>query len=108
MSSKYHQIKKDVEKFLDVDPHRLSTSESLAFTLLDSSEEEEEEEESGRAQWIKLFSRCIWLGHVVLLSLAVFMFALSYFTRLSTLRHVQQFSAYCKSVLSQMSQANIS
>lgn len=38
----------------------------------------------------------IWLIHCVLLLVSFTLFSSAYFTRLSTLRHVKQFSAYCR------------
>jgi hypothetical protein len=95
MGSKYHSVDGD-EKFDDVFiTHRSSTSESLGSTLL------EDEEDSRLTETRKGFNiRWMWLGHVVLLSLSFAMFVGAYYTRLSTLRHVQQFSAYCKCIFS--------
>lgn len=41
-------------------------------------------------------AKWIWLIHAMLLLFSSTLFAGSYYTRLSTLRHVKQFSAYCK------------
>jgi len=88
MASKYHPVGND-EKFDDIFVRRASTSESLGSTLL------EDEEDSRLSEPRKtLNTKWIWLGHVVLLSLSFVMFAGAYFTRISTLRHVKQFSAY--------------
>lgn len=89
MAAKYHPVGDD-EKFHDIEfQQRSSTSESLGSTLL------EDEERPVRLQPQKVFNeKRMWLGHVVLLSLSFSMFAAAYYTRLSTLRHVQQFSAY--------------
>src|SRR4051794_13680051 len=91
MASKYQKIGED-EKFHDVSPHRTSTSESLGSTLL------EDEEDIQHTAPKKAYSpNWMWMVHAVLLSLSFAMFSFSYYTQISTLRHVQQFSAYCKS-----------
>lgn len=38
----------------------------------------------------------MWLVHAVLLTLSFGLFVSAYFTRVSTLTHVQHFSAYCE------------
>jgi len=95
MASKYQPVEID-EKFQDVIfPTRTSTSESLGSTLLD------DEEDSRVADVRSRFSmNWIWLVHAVLLTLSFGLFILAYCTRVSTLTHVRQFSAYCKWKLS--------
>lgn len=89
MATKYHAVGDD-EKFDDIELPKQS-SESLGSTLL------ADEEDSSRLGSRKKFdAKWMWLGHVVLLSLSIALFAGAHYTRLSTLRHVQQFSAYCK------------
>lgn len=91
MGSKYQAIGAD-EKFHDVFPTRTSTSESLGSTLLEDEEDSRSTEPQNRfnINWM-------WLVHVVLLTLSFGLFVSAYFTRLSTLTHVQHFSAYCES-----------
>ena len=89
MGSKYQPIGAD-EKFHDVFPIRTSTSESLGSTLLD-------EEDSGNTEPRSRFSiNWMWLVHAMLLTLSFGLFISAYFTRVSTLTHVQHFSAYCE------------
>ncbi|TAQ91306.1 hypothetical protein B7494_g277 [Chlorociboria aeruginascens] len=88
MTSKYHAVQSD-EKFQEVEvfPNRSSTSDSLGSTLLEEEGYACKTEPRRREKWF-------WLGHAVLLSVSFALFASSYYTRLSTLRHVQEFSAY--------------
>jgi hypothetical protein len=90
MGSKYQPIGAD-EKFQDVFPTRTSTSESLGSTLL------EDEEDSRITERQSQFSiNWMWMVHVVLLTLSFALFISAYFTRVSTLAHVQYFSSYCE------------
>jgi len=60
----------------------------------------EDEEDIRAVERQSRFSmRWMWLVHAVLLSLSFTLFVSAFFTRASTLQHVQQFSAYCKSIL---------
>ena len=91
MGSKYQPIEVD-EKFQDVVfPTRTSTSESLGSTLL------EDEEDSRMTEPRSRFNiKWMWLVHAVLLTLSFGLFVSAYFTRVSTLTHVQHFSSYCE------------
>lgn len=94
MGSKYQPLGAD-EKFHDVVfPTRTSTSESLGSTLLEDEEDSRITEPRSRfnINWM-------WLVHAVLLTLSFGLFISAYFTRASTLTHVQHFSAYCESRL---------
>jgi hypothetical protein len=88
MGSKYHPV--GDEKFDDLLPERTSTSESLGSTLL------EDEDDSHRLSKSRLSVKWMWLAHVFLLSLSFGLFAAAYFVRGSTLKFVQEFSAYCE------------
>jgi len=88
MSSKYQYVPTD-EKFHDEDISRSSTSDSL------SNNTPENEDRSELIERIHRYSaKWMWLGHVVLLILSSTMFVSALFTRASTLRFVQQYSAY--------------
>jgi hypothetical protein len=90
MGSKYEPIQAD-EKFHDVFPTRTSTSESLGSTLL-----EDEEDSRNTVPRSRFRINWMWLVHALLLTLSFGLFVSAYFTRASTLSHVQHFSAYCK------------
>ena len=91
MGSKYQPIEGD-EKFQDVVfAARTSTSESLGSTLL------EDEEDSRMTEPRSRFNiKWMWLVHAVLLMMSFGLFISAYCTRVSTLTHVQHFSAYCE------------
>jgi hypothetical protein len=93
MPTKYQPIQDD-EKFSDVFIARRSSTSSSDSTLLCEDGTATSQERKGP------HSRWLWLAHAVLLSLSTTMFAASYFRPVSTLEHVQHFSAYCKSLLS--------
>lgn len=90
-NDKYQSVdlQRSNEKFEDESQGRRSISESLGSTLL----EEERTSPSYRRQ---SSGKWIWLVHTVLLLLSFTMFISSAYTRSSTLKHVQDFSAYCE------------
>ena len=92
MTSKYQRVQPDDEKFHDVVPPSRSSTSTSDSTLLEDEEESRLSEPRRRVS-----SRWLWLGHAALLSLSFSMFAAAYFTPVSTLKHVQHFSAYCRS-----------
>jgi hypothetical protein len=92
MYSKYQPIQPEDEKFQDVfPPNRLSISTSDLTLLEDEEDSRLTESQSG------FNSKWMWLAHAVLLSLSFSMFVAAYFKPVSTLTHVQHFSAFCKS-----------
>ena len=92
MPSKYQPVQPEDEKFEDVFPPNRSSTSMSDSTLL------EDEKDSRLAEPRPIFnSKWLWLVHVVLFSLSFSMFAAAYFKPVSTLTHVQHFSAYCES-----------
>ncbi|KAH8815450.1 hypothetical protein F5884DRAFT_178817 [Xylogone sp. PMI_703] len=91
MASKYVPVQ-DEEKFEEVDFRKRSNStHSFGSTLLADDYQDADIVESSRWQFSQ---KWMWLVHVVLLSLSFTMFVSAYYNRLSTLTHVQLFSAY--------------
>ncbi|PQE13904.1 tat pathway signal sequence protein [Rutstroemia sp. NJR-2017a BBW] len=89
MPAKYERVIGD-EKFIDVSPGR-SSAESTDSTLLEYEEGGAEVPSTTKRQYD---NRWMWLVHAVLLSFSFGLFASAYFTRVSTLRHVQEYSAW--------------
>ncbi|RFU33618.1 hypothetical protein B7463_g2726, partial [Scytalidium lignicola] len=92
MASKYIPVQ-DEEKLEEVDFRKRSNStHSLGSTLL-ADEDQDADIMDLSSRW-QFSQKWMWLVHVVLLSLSFTLFVSAYYNRLSTLTHVQLFSAY--------------
>ncbi|TGO08625.1 hypothetical protein BTUL_0200g00190 [Botrytis tulipae] len=93
MSAGYHRVDND-EKFIDVSLGRRST-DNLNSTLLDSEYDEKAQDvESMPLPRHAYDNRWTWLIHAVLLSFSFGLFISAYCTRITTLKHVKEYSAW--------------
>ncbi|RDW64667.1 hypothetical protein BP6252_10318 [Coleophoma cylindrospora] len=90
MTSKYESVRTHDDNFEDVIVYekRPTSPDSLASTLM------EDDDHSFKEPTRRISSRWVWLVHALLLSVSFSLFVSTYYLRGSTLRHVQQFSAW--------------
>lgn len=99
MPAKYHQVIGDEKPIHTL--HNRESTESLKSTLLNwEYDEKSQDVESMSLRRLRCNDRWIWLVHAVLLSLSFGLFISTYFTRMTTLKYVEEYSAWCESTFS--------